>query len=161
MLSSCLNPQYNVCSLKKKKKKDSCSASRAQCRPRGFRKLPSCCTILIALTTGVLSACLSLHFAMHTPMPGAASPSALPTTPGRHPVYSSGQKRVGRGFRVSVDLAPRNCSFKVQVLSHTRGTITAMGDGDDFRVIIKMKVEIIRRSTLGRRAVFVEDKTIG
>ena len=97
--------------------------ARAQCRPRGFRKLPSCCTILIALTTGVLSACLSLHFAMHTPMPGAASPSALPTTPGRHPVYSSGQKRVGRGFRVSVDLAPRNCSFKVQVLyesQHTR-----------------------------------------
>jgi hypothetical protein len=36
-----------------------------------------------------------------------------------------------------------------------------MGDGDDFRVIIKMKVEIIRRSTLGRQAVFVEDKTIG
>ena len=94
-------------------------------------------------------------------MPGTASLSALPTTPGRHPVYSSGRKRVGRRLGVSVDLAPWNCSFKVQVLSHARGTITAMGDGDDFRVIIKMKVEIICRSTLGRQAVFVEDKTIG
>lgn len=77
---------------------------------------------------------------------------------------------MGRRLGVSVDLALRNCSFKVQVISHTRDTITAMGDGGDFRVIIKMKVEIIcvkmkveiiRRSTLGRQTDFVEDKTIG
>lgn len=141
--------------------KDSCSASRAQCRPPGFRKLPSCCTTLIALTTGVLTVCLSLHFAVHTPTPGAASASALPAAPGRHPVYSSGQKWAGRQLGVSVDLALQNCSLKVQVLSHTRGTITAIGDGGDFRVIIKMKVEIILRSTLGRQTAFVEDKTIG
>lgn len=63
-----------------------------------------------------------------------------------------------------------NCSLKVQVLSHTRSTIAAIGDSGDFRVIIKMKVEVIcvkmkveitRRSTLGRQTVFVEDKTIG
>lgn len=77
---------------------------------------------------------------------------------------------MGRWLGVSVDLALRNCSFKEQVLSHTRDTITAMGDGGDFRVIIKMKVEIIcvkmkveviHRSTLGRQTDFVEDKTIG